>query len=71
MDYNISFKSVNASCTNDMKIESRRIWVEVQSRLIELLTLFVTENSKNQALVFTQLEVKCELIIQKKKKKEI
>jgi hypothetical protein len=48
---------VNASCTNDMKIESRRIWVEVQSRLIELLTLFVTENSKNQALVFTQLEV--------------
>jgi hypothetical protein len=53
IDYNLSFKG--SICSSEDKIESRRMLVHVQSKLVETLCLFVKGNPKNQELVFSYL----------------
>jgi hypothetical protein len=53
IDYNLSFKG--SICSSEDKIESRRMLVHVQSKLVETLCLFVKGNAKNQRIIFKHL----------------
>jgi hypothetical protein len=54
MNYNISFKG--SICPPEDKIKSRDLLVNAQRKLIELLVMFVKDNTKNQNIVFKRLD---------------
>lgn len=53
IEYNLSF--LGSICSDEDKIESRRMLLEVQRAVVATLELFVKDNLKNQKLVFEHL----------------